>query len=200
MYNIKKHEWKKVTSPNTPAPRSAQQCVAVDRVTGAGDDAADGKAGAAAAASTNNAGELWMFGGEFVSPSQSVPFFLIAYFSTIFIRHLECVFIAWFGVVHSNSITSTISGACVCPIGRGVRSRYGLHLPYPVLFSSHLEPNFDVVHEPRPKAVRLPARAIAWCITNASCTSQPHRSASLLLCAHKFCCTAVPQHCVRRVF
>ncbi|XP_054735460.1 kelch domain-containing protein 4 [Anastrepha obliqua] len=48
FYNIAKNEWKQVHTPAGPAPRSGHQMVAV---------ATDG-------------GQLWLFGGEYASPSQ----------------------------------------------------------------------------------------------------------------------------------
>ncbi|XP_052819365.1 kelch domain-containing protein 4-like [Mya arenaria] len=49
VYNIKKNDWLKVTAPNAPPPRSAHQAVAVRQ----------------------SGGQLWIFGGEFASPTQS---------------------------------------------------------------------------------------------------------------------------------
>lgn len=49
IYNIKKNEWILVKSPNAPPPRSAHQALILPR----------------------GGGELWIFGGEFTSPSQS---------------------------------------------------------------------------------------------------------------------------------
>ncbi|XP_052249914.1 kelch domain-containing protein 4-like isoform X1 [Dreissena polymorpha] len=49
FYNIKKNDWLKLTVPNSPPPRSAHQAVAVRQ----------------------GGGQLWMFGGEFASPTQS---------------------------------------------------------------------------------------------------------------------------------
>lgn len=48
IYNIPKKEWRKVTSANCPPPRSAHQAVIVDK---------------------QDAPEMWLFGGEFTSPS-----------------------------------------------------------------------------------------------------------------------------------
>ncbi len=47
VFNTKKEQWKKCTFPNAPPPRSAHQAVALAR---------DG-------------GQLWIFGGEFSSPT-----------------------------------------------------------------------------------------------------------------------------------
>lgn len=49
FYNIKKNEWTKVTAPNAPPPRSSHQAVALKQ----------------------GGGQLWIFGGEFASPTQS---------------------------------------------------------------------------------------------------------------------------------
>lgn len=49
FYNIKKNEWTKVTAPNAPPPRSSHQAVALRQ----------------------HGGQLWIFGGEFASPTQS---------------------------------------------------------------------------------------------------------------------------------
>eukprot|EP00050_Salpingoeca_kvevrii_P022367 m.125330 g.125330 ORF g.125330 m.125330 type:complete len:543 (-) comp9688_c0_seq13:120-1748(-) len=47
FYNIKKREWKSTTVPGSPPPRSAHQAAMIPR----------------------GGGELWIFGGEFISPS-----------------------------------------------------------------------------------------------------------------------------------
>lgn len=49
FYNLNKDEWSIVKAPGGPAPRCGHQAVAVP----------------------TNKGELWVFGGEFSSPSQS---------------------------------------------------------------------------------------------------------------------------------
>ncbi len=49
VYNIKKNKWTQIKAPNAPPPRTFHQAVIVSR----------------------NGGELWIFGGEFSSPSQS---------------------------------------------------------------------------------------------------------------------------------
>ncbi|KAL4235173.1 kelch domain containing 4 [Mactra antiquata] len=49
VYNIKKNEWMKLQAPNSPPPRSSHQAVALRQ----------------------GGGQLWLFGGEFASPSQS---------------------------------------------------------------------------------------------------------------------------------
>ena len=49
IFSIKKNLWSQVKAPHAPPPRTFHQAVAVSR----------------------NAGELWVFGGEFSSPSQS---------------------------------------------------------------------------------------------------------------------------------
>lgn len=49
FYNIKKNQWIKVKAPNSPLPRSAHQAVAL----------------------SNAGGQLWIFGGEYASPTQS---------------------------------------------------------------------------------------------------------------------------------
>ncbi|OWF37988.1 kelch domain-containing protein 4-like [Mizuhopecten yessoensis] len=49
FYNIKKKEWTKVTAPNAPTPRSSHQALALKQ----------------------GGGQLWIFGGEFASPTQS---------------------------------------------------------------------------------------------------------------------------------
>ncbi|XP_050398293.1 kelch domain-containing protein 4 [Patella vulgata] len=49
IYNIKKNEWTRITAPNAPPPRSSHQAVA----------------------SSQGGGQLWIFGGEFSSSSQS---------------------------------------------------------------------------------------------------------------------------------
>jgi hypothetical protein len=49
IYSIKKGVWTKIKAPNAPPPRAFHQSVIVSR----------------------NNGELWVFGGEFSSPSQS---------------------------------------------------------------------------------------------------------------------------------
>ncbi|XP_071172959.1 kelch domain-containing protein 4-like [Mytilus edulis] len=49
FYNIKKNEWTKVTAPNAPPPRSSHQAVTLKQ----------------------GGGQLWIFGGEFASPTQS---------------------------------------------------------------------------------------------------------------------------------
>ncbi|KAL3860433.1 hypothetical protein ACJMK2_010557 [Sinanodonta woodiana] len=49
FYNIKKNEWMKVTGPRTPPPRSGHQAVALKQ----------------------EGGQLWIFGGEFASPTQA---------------------------------------------------------------------------------------------------------------------------------
>uniref|UniRef100_A0A1B0AR69 Kelch domain-containing protein 4 n=1 Tax=Glossina palpalis gambiensis TaxID=67801 RepID=A0A1B0AR69_9MUSC len=48
FYNVNKNEWKQIRSPPGPAPRSGHQMVAV----------------------ATNCGQLWLFGGEYASPSQ----------------------------------------------------------------------------------------------------------------------------------
>jgi N-acetylneuraminic acid mutarotase len=50
VYNIAKNEWRRVSSPNSPLPRSSHQAVALEM---------------------NNEAQLWLFGGEFTSPNQS---------------------------------------------------------------------------------------------------------------------------------
>ncbi|XP_060595724.1 kelch domain-containing protein 4-like [Ruditapes philippinarum] len=49
IYNIKKNEWLKISAPNCPPPRSSHQAVALRQ----------------------GGGQLWIFGGEFASPTQS---------------------------------------------------------------------------------------------------------------------------------
>ncbi|XP_060069377.1 kelch domain-containing protein 4-like [Ylistrum balloti] len=49
FYNIKKKEWTKVTAPNAPTPRSSHQAITLKQ----------------------GGGQLWIFGGEFASPTQS---------------------------------------------------------------------------------------------------------------------------------
>ncbi|KAL5021887.1 hypothetical protein ScPMuIL_001042 [Solemya velum] len=49
FYNIKKDEWLQVVAPNAPPPRSSHQAVALKQA----------------------GGQLWIFGGEFASPTQS---------------------------------------------------------------------------------------------------------------------------------
>jgi len=49
MYNIRNKEWTKVQAPNPPPPRCAHQAVSLHQ----------------------GGGQLWIFGGEFASPSQS---------------------------------------------------------------------------------------------------------------------------------
>ncbi|RNA43852.1 kelch domain-containing 4 [Brachionus plicatilis] len=49
IYSIKKNQWSQIKAPNAPPPRTFHQSVYVSR----------------------NSGELWVFGGEFSSPSQS---------------------------------------------------------------------------------------------------------------------------------
>lgn len=49
LYSIKKNQWTRIKAPNGPAPRTFHQAAYVSR----------------------NGGELWVFGGEFSSPSQS---------------------------------------------------------------------------------------------------------------------------------
>jgi N-acetylneuraminic acid mutarotase len=49
LYNIKTNEWKQVSSPNTPPPRCSHQAVVVNRA----------------------GGQLWIFGGEFSSATQT---------------------------------------------------------------------------------------------------------------------------------
>ncbi len=49
FYSIKKNQWTRVKAPNGPAPRTFHQSAFVSR----------------------NGGELWVFGGEFSSPTQS---------------------------------------------------------------------------------------------------------------------------------
>ena len=49
VYNLKKMQWTLIKAPNGPPPRTFHQAVCVSR----------------------NGGELWIFGGEFSSPSQS---------------------------------------------------------------------------------------------------------------------------------
>ncbi|KAJ3103469.1 hypothetical protein HDU97_010052, partial [Phlyctochytrium planicorne] len=50
VYNIDKNEWRKITSPNTPGPRSSHQLI------------------------LSPAGRGYLFGGEFVSPNQTTFF------------------------------------------------------------------------------------------------------------------------------
>ncbi len=50
VYHIKKNSWSKIISPAGPPPRSSHQCA----VTAAGDG-----------------GQMWVFGGEYTSPSES---------------------------------------------------------------------------------------------------------------------------------
>ncbi len=49
IYSIKKNEWIKIKAPNAPPPRTFHQSLLISR----------------------NGGELWVFGGEFTSTSQS---------------------------------------------------------------------------------------------------------------------------------
>lgn len=49
VYSIKKNEWVKISAPNCPPPRSSHQAVALRQ----------------------SGGQLWIFGGEFASPTQS---------------------------------------------------------------------------------------------------------------------------------
>ncbi|ESO83105.1 hypothetical protein LOTGIDRAFT_169748 [Lottia gigantea] len=49
IYNIKKNEWSRITAPNAPPPRSSHQAVTLSQ----------------------GGGQLWIFGGEFSSHSQS---------------------------------------------------------------------------------------------------------------------------------
>ena len=49
VYSIKKNLWTQIKAPNGPPPRTFHQAAVVSR----------------------NMGELWVFGGEFSSPSQS---------------------------------------------------------------------------------------------------------------------------------
>lgn len=49
FYNINKNEWTVLKAPGAPPPRCAHQAIATP----------------------NNKGELWVFGGEFSSPSES---------------------------------------------------------------------------------------------------------------------------------
>ncbi|XP_077982693.1 kelch domain-containing protein 4-like [Glandiceps talaboti] len=49
IYNIRRNEWSLVKAPNAPPPRCAHQAVAISQ----------------------GGGQLWIFGGEFSSPSQS---------------------------------------------------------------------------------------------------------------------------------
>lgn len=49
VYNIKKNDWLKISAPNSPPPRSSHQAVALRQ----------------------GGGQLWIFGGEFASPTQS---------------------------------------------------------------------------------------------------------------------------------
>ncbi|XP_067931443.1 kelch domain-containing protein 4-like isoform X2 [Watersipora subatra] len=49
LYNMKKQEWSQITSPNTPPPRCSHQAVMLPQ----------------------GGGQMWVFGGEFASPTQS---------------------------------------------------------------------------------------------------------------------------------
>lgn len=49
-YNINKQEWTLIKAPGAPPPRCGHQTVAT---------------------TANGTGELWVFGGEFTSPSES---------------------------------------------------------------------------------------------------------------------------------
>lgn len=49
IYNINKREWTLVKAPGAPPPRCGHQAIAT----------------------ANHGGELWVFGGEFTSPSES---------------------------------------------------------------------------------------------------------------------------------
>ncbi|XP_053401413.1 kelch domain-containing protein 4-like isoform X2 [Mercenaria mercenaria] len=49
VYNTRKNEWLKISAPNSPPPRSSHQAVALRQ----------------------GGGQLWIFGGEFASPTQS---------------------------------------------------------------------------------------------------------------------------------
>ncbi|CAF1650114.1 unnamed protein product, partial [Didymodactylos carnosus] len=63
LYDIKKQQWKHVISPQPPAPRSGHQAVTV----------------------ALREGELWLFGGEYTSPSQSQFY----HYSDLFVLHLS---------------------------------------------------------------------------------------------------------------
>ncbi|KJE89727.1 Klhdc4-prov protein, variant [Capsaspora owczarzaki ATCC 30864] len=62
FYNIAKGQWRQLRVPNGPTPRSSHQAVAVDR----------------------GEGQLWLFGGEFSSPSQSQ----FHHFNELWVLHL----------------------------------------------------------------------------------------------------------------
>jgi len=63
IYNIKKKEWVIIKTSNSPAPRSSHQAVAMSR----------------------GGGQLWVFGGEFDSPSQSQ----FHHFNDLWLFHLQ---------------------------------------------------------------------------------------------------------------
>lgn len=63
IYSITKNEWRIIHTNNTPAPRSAHQAVTV---------AQDG-------------GQMWMFGGEFTSPSESQ----FHHFKELWVYHIK---------------------------------------------------------------------------------------------------------------
>ncbi|XP_048751852.1 kelch domain-containing protein 4-like isoform X2 [Ostrea edulis] len=63
FYNIKKNEWTKVTAPNAPPPRSSHQAVALKQ----------------------HGGQLWIFGGEFASPTQSQ----FHHFKELWVYHIK---------------------------------------------------------------------------------------------------------------
>ncbi|CAF3817294.1 unnamed protein product [Adineta steineri] len=63
IYDIKKQHWKRVNTPQPPAPRSSHQVVSVSM----------------------RDGELWMFGGEYTSPSQSQFY----HYNDLYVLHLS---------------------------------------------------------------------------------------------------------------
>ncbi|CAF1296902.1 unnamed protein product [Rotaria sp. Silwood1] len=63
IYDIKKQHWKRVQTPQPPPPRSSHQAVSVPM----------------------RDGELWMFGGEYTSPSQSQFY----HYNDLYVLHLS---------------------------------------------------------------------------------------------------------------
>ncbi|CAF1191747.1 unnamed protein product [Adineta ricciae] len=63
IYDIKKQHWKRVQTPQPPAPRASHQAVSVSM----------------------RDGELWMFGGEYTSPSQSQFY----HYNDLYVLHLS---------------------------------------------------------------------------------------------------------------
>ncbi|UJR09320.1 hypothetical protein I4U23_013563 [Adineta vaga] len=63
VYDIKKQHWKRVQTPQPPAPRASHQAVSV----------------------AMRDGELWMFGGEYTSPSQSQFY----HYNDLYVLHLS---------------------------------------------------------------------------------------------------------------